>query len=61
MSNVIPLFKEDPVKELPSNLNSVISTIVDWAETQGVDIYSDKFKYECAMISSQLQILVNNV
>ena len=60
MSNVIPLFKEEP-KELPNNLNDVINSIVTWAEKQGVDIYSDKFKYECAFISSQLQILANNV
>ena len=57
-SNVIPLFVE-PEVSTPTELNQLLNMITDWAENQGVDIRSLKYKYDCATISTLLQLMVN--
>jgi hypothetical protein len=55
-SNVVQLHAE-PELTPPNQLSELLSMITDWADLQGVDIRSDKYKYECATVSTLLQLM----
>lgn len=60
MSNVVSIFanraKPEP-KVVPQDINGVLLAITNWAESNGVDVYSDlRFKYRLADFMALMQI-----
>lgn len=62
MSNVIPLFKEEDRAPLPGTgrLTDVMQDFERFAASQGTNVHSTKFLYDCATIMTLMQIAIDN-
>lgn len=65
MSNVVQLFprgrKEEPTRMVPRirGLEDQILSLTDWAESEGVDVYSAEYMYFMADVMQRLQMMAH--
>ena len=55
MSNVVDLFKKVHVED---NVLKYMLSFLDWAEKEGVDINTQNFKYDAAIIRITIQSML---